>query len=333
MRDLRVLHPANRGHVDTVENSHGVQSMHCELHGIKIACCSCEGNKWGNEDSYCVADLGSVMSAESEASDEFMKSILLGVFDGHCGHRASQFVASELPYALADTFGPGSVCRDHLSSGFRTVDEAFCARFPHDDEHVVMDGSTATVSLIAEASAFSWTLTVCQLGDSAAFVLHPDGSVTSLTSPQTPLTDRERLSSLGASVDVCREKWALVGRLHPMRPYMRPLSVSRAFGAQPCRPEVCADPVITEALLNCDDVLVLCTDGLLTKSLSALGRRIKDMAVGGLDLEEIANSLASEAAEIGEDNVTVVLATQDFRPLQEREHKFIGRIRRLVPKL
>mmetsp|Transcript_19031 Transcript_19031/g.60586 ORF Transcript_19031/g.60586 Transcript_19031/m.60586 type:complete len:312 (-) Transcript_19031:433-1368(-) len=171
---------------------------------------------------------------------------LYGVFDGHGGHRASQFCVDHLPDNLfRDTQFPSDP-RQALTNCFLNTDDQFL--------HVAKigsldDGTTAIVML-----ACGTRLYVANAGDSRCVLVQRSGDVVQLSEDHKPnrKDERERIQSRGGHV-MFWGVWRTQGVL----------AVSRAIGDRMLKQYVTAEPEIEVYDLNPQDVFaVLASDGL-----------------------------------------------------------------------
>lgn len=178
-----------------------------------------------------------------------------GVFDGHGGDQVSQEVAE----ALHTQIGNLPDLSDYaLENALVKFDERFsCSRYC---------GSCSVFALVQPAAmcvvsgALMHALTIVNLGDSRALLVHADGSVTELTKDHKPdnATELERIEHAGGRVRY--------GRVDSN------LAVSRAFGDSiykvddslgPTEQKVIALPDVTRVSAAVTDKLLLICDGVV----------------------------------------------------------------------
>ncbi|KAH9253321.1 hypothetical protein BASA81_008672 [Batrachochytrium salamandrivorans] len=170
---------------------------------------------------------------------------LFGVFDGHHGHSASQFLVDNLgavvQHELYENKSLGVA--PALHAAFRQIDKSYLA-IPHHDS-----GSTSCVLVVADGK-----LTVANTGDSRCILVSTLGRVTELSQDHKP--DRpdelDRIASLGGSVS----HWG-VWRLEGV------LAMSRAIGDRTLKQYAIPDPEVVEHTVSpTDRYVVLATDGV-----------------------------------------------------------------------
>lgn len=174
----------------------------------------------------------------------------LGVFDGHGGPRASEYVQEHL---FANILGSSEFPDDifkAIEDGFQATDAEYLKidkKFHHDD------GTTATVLLVVGSMLYT-----AHVGDSRAVMgtMRSDGTITAtpLTEdhkPQLP-SERQRVESTGGTV-IFAGTWRLSGVL----------AISRAFGNRMLKRWVVAHPEIRQDKLSKSTAcLVVASDGL-----------------------------------------------------------------------
>lgn len=214
---------------------------------------------------------------------------LFGVFDGHGGPAAAEFVKSNLFKNMlkSDRFA------DDLH---KAIEEAFLMTDQHylDEDELAKrdDGCTAVVAVLTGSR-----LVVANLGDSRA-VLSRNGKAVPLSIDHKPnrQDERQRIEDLGGAV-----VWAGTWRVGGV------LAVSRAFGDRMLKRFVVADPEIKEeqVMEGEDDALIMATDGLWdvinNQEAAAI---IKDIS----DPEKAAKRLSEEALRLGSnDNISCIV--------------------------
>lgn len=176
--------------------------------------------------------------------DNIEKQAFYGVYDGHGGSRASEFVAQNLHQMV-------------LASSYRTDPEAaLAAAYKRcDDEwlkkanrHGWDDGTTAVSVLIKDYSFW-----VANTGDSRC-VLSCKGKAVDMSHDHKPARkdEKQRVEALGGRI-IHYGTWRVEGVL----------AVTRAIGDRRLKKYVCPDPEIKERALKAgDEFLVLATDGV-----------------------------------------------------------------------
>ncbi|RMZ57697.1 hypothetical protein APUTEX25_001897 [Auxenochlorella protothecoides] len=181
---------------------------------------------------------------------------LLGVFDGHRGPQAAQYLAERLPGLLEGALPGSSGAAAWLAAGLAAADAGFCSEWGAGRERSARGGgpcpgSTALLVLLScRRAALAW------VGDGRA-VLCRGGRALALTAEHTPGLEGERAR-------IARAGGRLTGREGGLRLGAAGLSVSRAIGDLDLR----QDGLIPDAdklevdLRPLDDFVILASDGL-----------------------------------------------------------------------
>ncbi|KAJ7554712.1 hypothetical protein O6H91_05G006000 [Diphasiastrum complanatum] len=170
---------------------------------------------------------------------------LFGVFDGHGGSRAAEYVKQNLfenivkhPKFVSDT-------KQAIAEAYKQTD----ADYLKTEHNQYRDaGSTASTAVLVGER-----LLVANLGDSRA-VLSKAGEAVALSTDHKPnrTDERQRIEEAGGVV-----MWAGTWRVGGV------LAVSRAFGDRLLKKYISADPEIQEEMIKDDmEFLVLASDGL-----------------------------------------------------------------------
>eukprot|EP00270_Netrium_digitus_P004865 TRINITY_DN16272_c0_g1_i1.p1 TRINITY_DN16272_c0_g1~~TRINITY_DN16272_c0_g1_i1.p1 ORF type:complete len:313 (-),score=67.14 TRINITY_DN16272_c0_g1_i1:357-1295(-) len=213
---------------------------------------------------------------------------LFGVFDGHGGSRAAEYVKAHLFQNLVSHPQFGTDMKAAISETFRKTDSDFLQT---DNGQNRDAGSTASTAVIVGRH-----LLVANVGDSRAVICR-GGQASALSKDHKPnrSDERERIEQAGGSV-----MWAGTWRVGGV------LAVSRAFGDKLLKRFVVAEPEIQEVTISPEDeFLVLASDGLwdVVKDQDAVA-----MIRGLEDAEAAAKSLSEEAYKRGSaDNITCVV--------------------------
>ncbi|WOG90831.1 hypothetical protein DCAR_0310077 [Daucus carota subsp. sativus] len=169
---------------------------------------------------------------------------LFGIFDGHGGPRAAEFLKKNLFDSLVKHPDFLSNTRLALSQTYQQIDKDFL-----DSEDTSRDdGSTASTAVLVGNHLY-----VANVGDSRT-VISKAGKAIPLSEDQKPNRDdeRTRIENAGGVV-----MWAGTWRVGGV------LAMSRAFGNRMLKPFVVAEPEIQDHVLNEDcELLVLASDGL-----------------------------------------------------------------------
>lgn len=243
--------------------------------------------------------------ATIEEEPEIGEVACMGVYDGHGGPKASEYVQTHLfENILGSDHFPTDIFKA-IEEGFQATDHEYLRidkKFHHDD------GTTASILLIVGSSLYT-----AHVGDSRAVMgtMRSDGTVTAtpLTEdhkPQLP-SERQRVESTGGTV-IFAGTWRLSGVL----------AISRAFGNRMLKRWVVAHPEIREDKLNKRTAcLIVASDGLwdaLTDQESI------DEVMKYEDPEEAARAVITTAYDRGSyDNISAIVAFVDFSGVDDEE--------------
>lgn len=242
-------------------------------------------------------------------------AIFCGVFDGHGGRRASQFVSERLPLRLRRTLGaltaltPSALCAA-VRTAVLEVDAEFCDTARKEGW---LDGTTASF-VVALPGARGFVLG--NVGDSRAIRCSKSGGAVPLHdihSPDRP-AERARIQSAGGTVVDVFGASRLNGAL----------SLSRAIGDVVFRPfGLIAEPDVEFfSITDDDEYLVLATDGLwdaMTDEQAHLEVR-NTIDCEGSCAQTAAENLVRRAYAMNSlDNISaIVMAVREmFRPHEE----------------
>ncbi len=213
---------------------------------------------------------------------------LFGVFDGHGGSRAAEYVKKHLfdnllkhPKFIDDT-------KLAIAEAYKQTDQDYLKTEISQSRDA---GSTASTAVLVGDR-----LLVANVGDSRAVICRGGEAVALSTDHKPNRTDeRQRIEDAGGVV-----MWAGTWRVGGV------LAVSRAFGDRLLKQYVVADPEIQEDTIKEGvDFLVLASDGLwdVVSNQDAVS-----MVATIPDAEEAANKLTGEAFRRGSaDNITCVI--------------------------
>ncbi|KAG8058112.1 hypothetical protein GUJ93_ZPchr0002g23271 [Zizania palustris] len=213
---------------------------------------------------------------------------LFGVFDGHGGARAAEYVKQHLfsnlikhPKFITDTKSAIAETYNHTDSEFLKADSS----------HTRDAGSTASTAILVGDRLF-----VANVGDSRAVVCKGGDAIAASRDHKPDQSDeRQRIEEAGGFV-----MWAGTWRVGGV------LAVSRAFGDKLLKQYVVADPEIKEEVVDGSlEFLILASDGLwdvvTNEEAVAMVKPIQDP-------EQAAKRLLQEAYQRGSaDNITVVI--------------------------
>ncbi|KAL3137661.1 hypothetical protein ABBQ38_004936 [Trebouxia sp. C0009 RCD-2024] len=216
-----------------------------------------------------------------------------GVFDGHGGPNAADFVRQNLFESLVKNSKFGSDIKTAFVEAFVDTDQKYLQA---DSGANRDDGCTAVTAVLVGQN-----LVVANVGDSRA-VLSKGGQAYPLSEDHKPnrTDERQRIESAGGVV-----VWAGTWRVGGV------LAVSRAFGDRLLKRYVVAMPDLQEQQLTSqDDALILASDGLwdvLTNQDAA--QCIKDIK----DPQRAAKKLTDEAYSRGSnDNISCIVIRFNF---------------------
>lgn len=213
---------------------------------------------------------------------------LFGVFDGHGGPNAADYVRSNLFINLLQHTKFNTDIASALVESFEHTDTEYLKQ---NDNASRDDGCTAVTAVVVGDR-----LLVANVGDSRA-VLARDGKAVPMSVDHKPNSreERSRIEDAGGVV-----VWAGTWRVGGV------LAVSRAFGDRPLKRYVIPTPDIREEVLSeVDDCLILASDGLwdVVSNQDAVAL-VKDIA----EAEKAAEHLVQEAYQRGSnDNISCVV--------------------------
>ncbi|PAN22577.1 hypothetical protein PAHAL_4G028500 [Panicum hallii] len=213
---------------------------------------------------------------------------LFGVFDGHGGARAAEFVKQNLftnlikhPKFFSDTKSAIAETYTHTDSELLKADTSH-----HRDA-----GSTASTAILVGDR-----LVVANVGDSRAVICRGGDAIAVSRDHKPDQTDeKQRIEEAGGFV-----MWAGTWRVGGV------LAVSRAFGDKLLKQYVVADPEIKEEVVDSSlEFLILASDGLWDV---VTNEEAVAMVKPILDSEQAAKRLVAEASQRGSaDNITCVV--------------------------
>jgi protein phosphatase 1L len=245
--------------------------------------------------------------ARIEEEPEEGEIACMGVFDGHGGPKASEYVQEHLfENILASARFPEDVFKA-IEDGFVKTDSMYTkidSKMHHDD------GCTATAALIIRSNLY-----LAHVGDSRAVLgtLRSDGSVTAmpLTEDHKPNEPRERtrIESHGGTV-IFAGTWRLSGVL----------AISRAFGNRLLKRWVVAHPEIREDFLTeRSKCLIVASDGLWDVFTN---QEAVDAVSGFENPETAASELIQQAYDRGSfDNISCIVVMLDIPEANEQQEE------------
>ncbi|MED6193632.1 putative protein phosphatase 2C 59 [Stylosanthes scabra] len=213
---------------------------------------------------------------------------LFGVFDGHGGVRAAEYVKQNLfsnlishPKFISDT-------KSAIADAYNHTDSEF---LKSENSHNRDAGSTASTAILVGDR-----LLVANVGDSRVVICRGGKAIAVSRDHKPDQTDeRQRIEDAGGFV-----MWAGTWRVGGV------LAVSRAFGDRLLKQYVVADPEIKEEKVDSSlEFLILASDGLWDV---VSNEEAVNMVKPIQDAEEAANKLLKEASQRGSaDNITCVV--------------------------
>ncbi|KAH9307880.1 hypothetical protein KI387_035791 [Taxus chinensis] len=213
---------------------------------------------------------------------------LFGVFDGHGGSRAAEYLKQRLFDNLIKHPQFASDTKLALTETYQQTD----ADFLKEESSIYRDdGSTASTAVLVGDRLY-----VANVGDSRAVILKA-GEAVALSEDHKPnrSDERQRIEQAGGNV-----MWAGTWRVGGV------LAVSRAFGNRLLKRFVVAEPEIQEEIIKDDvDCLVIASDGLWdvvsNEDAVSLVKSIEDPEAAARKLTETAFNKGSA------DNITCVV--------------------------
>lgn len=213
---------------------------------------------------------------------------LFGVFDGHGGPHAADFVRGNLFKNLLQHAKFPADLQGAIADSYHSTDEQYLKQ---DSGAKREDGSTAVTAVL-----YQHRLLIANVGDSRA-VLSRAGQAVAMSIDHKPNNkeERERVENAGGVV-----VWAGTWRVGGV------LAVSRAFGDKPLKKYVISTPYVREEhLTHEDEFLIMASDGLwdVVTNQDAVSL-IHDI----MDPEKAAKRLTDEAYSRGSaDNISCVV--------------------------
>lgn len=234
-----------------------------------------------------------VVMIDNFGSPTFENQSFFAVFDGHNGHRCSEFLASELPNVLLRQKDFSMNPCIALINAFQETDSIWLESAKQGKEPLE-DGSTAICILVRQHELY-----VAHAGDSRA-ILCQDARIISLTDDHKPnnVEEKERIEKGGGFVQN--------GRIQGV------LAVSRAFGDLAFKnknlltsyPEVKYWPVTEET-----EFIVAACDGVWDViSNFKVAEFVRSALINGFEPNEIAKQLVNHCLGMGStDNISLIV--------------------------
>eukprot|EP00249_Psilotum_nudum_P012221 c23659_g1_i3 orf=485-1339(+) len=213
---------------------------------------------------------------------------LFGVFDGHGGSRAAEYLKQHLFENLTNHPKFANDIKAAIAETYKLTDSKYLEA--ESNEHRDAGSTASTAVLVGDR------LLVANVGDSRAVICRAGEAVALSTDHKPNRTDeRQRIEEAGGVV-----MWAGTWRVGGV------LAVSRAFGDRLLKRYVVAEPEIQEEIIDANvEFLVLASDGLwdVISNQDAVS-----MIQSVSDPEEAANRLTEAAYKQGSaDNITCVV--------------------------
>jgi protein phosphatase 1L len=212
---------------------------------------------------------------------------LFGVFDGHGGSRAAEYVKENLFDNLMNHPNFLDNTRLAIVESYKQTDEDY---LKEENNHQRDAGSTASTAVLVGDR-----LLVANVGDSRAVICR-GGKAFALSDDHKPnrTDERQRIEDAGGVV-----MWVGTWRVGGV------LAVSRAFGDRLLKQYVVAEPEIQEDTIEGVDFLILASDGLWDV---VTNQEAVSMIQSITNAEEAANRLTDEAYRRGScDNITCLI--------------------------
>ncbi|KAG0557660.1 hypothetical protein KC19_11G147300 [Ceratodon purpureus] len=213
---------------------------------------------------------------------------LFGVFDGHGGSRAADYVKQNLFKNLLEHPQFVSDTKLAIAETYKQTDQEYLKA--ENNQHRDAGSTASTAVLVGDR------LLVANVGDSRAVICIAGKAIALSTDHKPNRTDeRQRIEDAGGVV-----MWSGTWRVGGV------LAVSRAFGDRLLKKYVVAEPEIQEETINSEvEFLLLASDGLwdVVSNQDAV-----TMVQNVQDAEEAAKRLTEEAYKKGSaDNITCVV--------------------------
>lgn len=257
-----------------------IKSTSESIDGLEVGIASCEGRRYSMEDN----DLSTTITFKTNGTE--CKAQLFGIFDGHGGNLASQYVKENLPKYLNQSLEKADSSPSQIWDALKE-----CFAKLHED-YTGKDGTTATVALIVGDQIW-----VANVGDSRTVLCNHSEAI-QLSDDAKPLKERflNKIEDLGGFVFGNR-----VGGY---------LNVARAVGDKNIS-GISPKPKITVYPLSevQNGYLVLACDGLYdVTSTNEVSEAINQMDQQGFSVQTMAKHLVYSAIMSGSgDNVSVMI--------------------------
>mmetsp|Transcript_10432 Transcript_10432/g.12870 ORF Transcript_10432/g.12870 Transcript_10432/m.12870 type:complete len:339 (-) Transcript_10432:22-1038(-) len=264
-----------------------------------------QGLRESMEDAHTVElDLRGTTNAEAS------NCVFLGVYDGHGGRRAADYVAHNLPIKCTDQENFLEDTKAALASAIAQIEEEFLQL---SDKNNWGDGTTVVIAVIRDNR-----LIVANVGDSEC-VISSKGKAYALTEIHNPSKNDDEITRVKKAGGKIVQK--RVGHPSLNVNYFN-LGLSRAIGDDMYKNSrhtdgkpsgITAEPFVTDIELDPeeDDFLIVACDGLwdVFTHKEAVDYVRKQLQVTE-DLKEVCKNLVNEALRMGStDNISAIIAT------------------------
>lgn len=271
-----------------------IQAKEEWVHSTKLGIASCQGFRSSMEDADLAVHDSFKVKELPYAFDVF------GIFDGHGGAEASDFVKKHLVQYLKFALEQNNLETLTDEGIFKALKSCFQNL---DTDYKNSDGTTATVAIIINGNIW-----VANVGDSRTILTTKDGKVIQASEDAKPNIERYRkkIEKLGGTVTLDQLTYRVNGIL----------AVARSVGDHEVKGpngkcSISASPKITCFPLKdfSDGHLVLACDGLYDVAITnEVGAAINKMASNSLDVKDMAHRLVYHAISSGsKDNVSVMV--------------------------
>lgn len=212
--------------------------------------CVFVGYRTNMEDKHCIT-----LSLSASHPDV----AFFGVYDGHSGERAAEFLSEEMHVRVSECTDPLDPAL--LRAAVIKLDADFCS-----DERFRTHGATCCFAVVRyDSNSNTYKATVANVGDSRCMVITTDGKLRFVTSDHKPEDEPEtkRIKAAGGSVSFGRVDGEL--------------AMSRSIGdynykgngnLQQLQQKVIAEPDVTELTIEKGESMIICCDGLVEKLTS-----------------------------------------------------------------
>lgn len=264
--------------------------------GREIGVAACQGHRPTMEDRHLVIELGLVFGGE------VIKTTVCGLFDGHAGSSASQFMREHLAEHLKAALEKNISERITEESVFRSLKECFRTLNETYEEMRVVGGTTAVVAIILNGKIY-----IANVGDSRAILL-VNGRVIQLSQDAKPDDVRfeKKIIALGGCVQFFQGAYRVNGVVSTARAVgdFYDLQYKRMQGVSPI-PKISCFPLAEIK----NGLLLLCCDGFfeVVHSTNSLITLLWEELRSQPKMSELAQKLVRISLDAGSrDNLTAI---------------------------